>query len=253
MSIKKSTSWVVCFRLFGIPVSIHPVSWVVLALLGGALGVDDGAGLYKVAVFVAVGMLTLLVHEFGHALTGRAAGALVSGIEIAGMGGATHFAMLPPGRFAYSMVVAAGPLASLLLGGVLGVCFGWQLGSVWSGVQYAYLMPWMDVLPMSLQHELVMGLTRNECSLMMIDVYTTGMLVCFWWSIFNLLPILPLDGGKLLAVVLKNYLIPSVLGVLICCGLAVWALVAGSWFNVMILGYLAFINWQYLCAVRSRR
>jgi hypothetical protein len=29
--------------------------------------------------------------------------------------------------------------------------------------------------------------------------------------------------------------------------------VDGEWFNVMILGYLGFINWQYLRVFRQRR
>lgn len=253
MNTQNPRSWVIRFRLWGIPVSIHPVSWVVLALLGGVLGVDDGAGLTRVGVFVVAGMLTLLVHEFGHALAGRCAGALVEGIEIAGLGGSTRYTMLPPGRAAYCLTVAAGPLASLLLGGVLGLCFGLQLENIWAGVQYAYLMPWMEVLPTQLQRELLMGLYTHEISPFLQQFYTVGMLICFWWSLFNLLPVFPLDGGKLLGSLLNNYLVPCVLGLLICGGLGIWALVAGSWFNVMILGYLAYINWQYFRVCRRPR
>jgi hypothetical protein len=36
-------------------------------------------------------------------------------------------------------------------------------------------------------------------------------------------------------------------------GLAGWALVTGQWFNMMILGYLAFINYQYLRVFFRRR
>ena len=150
------------------------------------------------------------------------------------------------------LVVLAGPLASLLLGGLLGLCFGGLLGCPWAGVRYAYLMPWMEVLPYELQHELLLGLNAHEVSPVVLQAFTTGMLICFWWSIFNLLPIFPLDGGKLLGSVLNNYLIPCVLGLVAGSALAIWALIAGQWFNVMILGYLVFINWQYF-RVLSRR
>lgn len=253
MNEQNSPRSVLNFRLFGIPVSIHPMSWLLLAVLGGAFGVSDGDDLSRVAVFVAAGMLCLLVHEFGHALAGRATGAVVEGIEVAGLGGSTQFALLPPQRWAYVLVVLAGPVASLLLGGVLGVVFGLQLGNVWAGVRYAYLMPWMDTLPPALQQELLLGLYTHDMLPFVQHAYTLGMLICFWWSVFNLLPVFPLDGGKLLGSLLNNYLVPCVLGLIICSGLGVWALLDGQWFNMMILGYLGFINWQYLRVFRRSR
>lgn len=253
MNSPASSRWTLRFTLFGVSVRIQPISWVILALLGGAIDVSNGSDFLRVAIFVAAGMLCLLVHEFGHALSGRAAGALVEGIEITGMGGTTSFAMLPPRRSGYVLTTLAGPLASLLLGGVLGLCFGAQIGNVAAGLQYAYLMPWQSVLPLELQQALVMGLYQHPLPEWLIQAYTVGMLVCFWWSLFNLLPIFPLDGGKLLGSVLNNYLVPCVLGVVVSIGLGIWALLEAQWFNVVILGYLAFINWQYLRVFRTRK
>lgn len=253
MTAPGNPRWTVQFRIFGISVSIQPVSWLVLALLGGVMGVSDGGDLMRVVVFVVAGMLCLLVHELGHALSGRAVGAGVQGIEISGLGGATSFSNMPRGRAGYAMLVFAGPLASLLLGVVLGLAFGLQLGNAWAGVRYAVLMPWLETLPVELQRQLLVGLYTHPMPELLQHAYTTGMLVCFWWSVFNLLPIFPLDGGKLLGSLINNYFVPCVLGFLLSVGLAVWALLAGQWFNVMILGYLAFINLQYLRLFRSRR
>jgi Zn-dependent protease len=229
------------------------MAWVVLALLGGAMGVEDSSDLTQVAIFVVAGMLCLLVHEFGHAMVGRGAGALVDGVEIAGMGGTTSFMTLPPRRAGYFLMTLAGPVASLLLGLLLGVCFGLQLGNVWAGIRFAFLMPWQDTLPLDLQQQVVMGIYQNEVSHFALQVYSTGMLICFWWSLFNLLPLFPLDGGRLLGSVLNNYLIPCVLGLVVSVILAIWALLVGQWFNVMILGYLAFINWQYFRVLTGRK
>ncbi len=253
MNEPNSPRGVLKFRLFGILVSIHPYAWLLLAVLGGAFGVNDGDDVSRVAVFVAAGMVCLLVHEFGHALVGRATGAVVEGIEVAGLGGTTSFAMLPAARWGFVLTLLAGPVASLLLGGVLGLAFGAQLGNPWVGVRYAYLMPWMDTLPLGLQQELVVGLYTHEVAPFLLQVYSVGMLICFWWSVFNLLPVFPLDGGKLLGSILNNYLVPCVSGLLLSGGLAVWALVTGQWFNMMILGYLAFINYQYLRVFFRRR
>ena len=60
--------WTLRFSFFGIPVSIQPMAWVVLALLGGAFGVSTSEDLTQTLVFMAAGMLCLLVHEFGHAV-----------------------------------------------------------------------------------------------------------------------------------------------------------------------------------------
>lgn len=253
MNSSNSSAWTLRFSIFGIMVRIQPISWVILALLGGAMGVSDGNDLTRVLVFVVAGMLCLLVHEFGHALCGRATGAVVEGIEIAGMGGTTSFAMLPASRCGFMLTVLAGPLSSLVLGGLLGLCLGLQIGNAGAGVEYAFRMPWQGVLPLQLQQELVLGLYTHPVNDVLLQVYTTGMMICFWWSLFNLLPLFPLDGGKLLGSLLNNYQIPCLLGLVCGAGLALWALVAGQWFNVVILGYLAFINWQYLRVFRSRR
>ena len=58
------------FQLFGIPVRVHPLFWLIAVLLGIS-GDPQPAEilLWVVAVFVSI-----LVHELGHALTMRAFG-----------------------------------------------------------------------------------------------------------------------------------------------------------------------------------
>ena len=56
MNTPNSQAWTLRFSLFGIPVRIRPIAWVVLAILGGAFGVDDGGDLGRVLVFVAVAL-----------------------------------------------------------------------------------------------------------------------------------------------------------------------------------------------------
>ena len=253
MSSPNSSAWTLRFSLFGIPVRIQPISWVVLAILGGAFGVDDGGDMRRVLTFVVAAMLVLLVHEFGHALTGRSTGAQVEGIEIAGMGGTTSFSTLSATRRGFMLTLLAGPLASLLLGALLGLMFGLQIGNAWVGLRLAFEMPWADTLSLDLQQQLMVGLYTHSVPEFLIQFYTTGMLVCFWWSLFNLLPVFPLDGGKLLGSVLNNYKIPCVLGLVVCVGLGIWALLEAQWFNVLILGYLGYINWQYLSVFRRPR
>ncbi len=253
MNSPSPNAWTLRFSLFGIPVSIRPIAWVVLAILGGAFGVDDGGDLGRVLMFVVVAMLVLLVHEYGHALIGRATGALVEGIEVAGLGATTSFQLLPSTRWGFILTLLAGPLASLLLGAVFGLIFGLQIGNAWVGLRVAFEMPWASTLDLDLQHALMVGLYTHPMPEWLLHFYTTGMVVCFWWSVFNLLPIFPLDGGKLVGSLLNNYKIPCVLGLVLCLGLGIWNLLNAAWFNVMILGYLGYINWQYLSVFRRAR
>ena len=139
------------FTLWGVPVAIHPMSWVVLAIIGGGFGVSDKDSLVQVLCFVVAGMLTLLAHEFGHALVGRKLGGGNAAITIAGMGGITRHELAPSSRLNYFITVLAGPLASLLLGITGGAILGLQLGQLEIGIQLSLTMPVGTISPEAAQ------------------------------------------------------------------------------------------------------
>ncbi len=235
------------FRLLGIPVSIHPISWVMLLILGGGLGVDSGQQLARVLLFVVAGMLCLLVHELGHALVGRQLTGCLPGISIAGLGGSTYTPRLPRTRSGYFMLVFAGPLASLLLGVLGGAVFGLQIGNVAAGITFSLLYP----LPVDMDMGILVSIHESGMGHMLLAFYLHLFRVCVWWTIFNLLPIFPLDGGKLLGTLLNNDRLACIIGLVFASGLStfclIWALAGGgSWFNVVITGYLAYINYNCL-------
>ena len=228
------------FQLWGIPVSIHPMSWIVLAIIGGGFGINDRDSLVQVLCFVVAGMLTLLAHEFGHALTGRWLGSGNAAITIAGMGGITRHEYAPTSRLNYFITVLAGPLASLLLGIAGGILLGLQLSNPGIGIQLSLSMP-LGIF----SQEAIAALYASGISVTLLKLYGALFLICFWWSVFNLLPILPLDGGRLLATILKNDRLVCIIGLVICGLLALWSLISGSWFNFLIVGYLGWLNWQF--------
>lgn len=231
------------FQLWGIPVTIHPMSWIVLAIIGGGFGISDKDSLVQVLCFVAAGMLTLLAHEFGHALVGRSLGGGNAAIIIAGMGGLTRHERTPSSRLNYFITVLAGPLASLLLGIIGGVLLGLRLGHIGTGIQLSLTLP-----VGSMSQEAASLLMNSGISLTLFKLYMALFLICFWWSVFNLLPILPLDGGRLLATLLRNDRLVCIIGLTICGILALWSLISGSWFNFLIIGYLGWLNWQFFRA-----
>ncbi len=235
------------FRLWGIPVTIHPISWVMLLIIGGGLGVNSGQELAAVLLFVIAGMLCLLVHELGHALAGRKLTGSVPLIIIAGMGGNTYTPRLPRTRAGYFMLVLAGPLASLLLGLLGGAFFGLQIGHVAEGILFSLLYP----LPIQMSPELILPVHESGMGHLQLIFYLQLFSVCVWWTIFNLLPIYPLDGGKLLGTLLGNEHVACKVGLVFACLLCtlclLWALLGGgSIFNVFITAYLVYLNYDCL-------
>lgn len=235
------------FELWGIPIFIRPSSWVVLALLGGGLGINSGADVSHVLIFVVAGMLCLLVHELGHALVGRALGSGAPSIEIAGMGGVTYTPYPPRTKWGYFMMVLAGPLSSLFLGIFAGFIMGLlYMGNPLAGIVVSLMAPLNADLPDWVLLPWIETLQTEALSPFLLDCYFSLFIVCVYWSLFNLLPLLPLDGGKLLGTLLNNYRIAAIVGLIVAGGLSLLCLASGMWFNMVITGYLAFINWQYL-------
>lgn len=237
------------FEITGIPIVISPTSWLVLALLGGGLGISNGADISDVLIFMVAGMLCLLIHELGHAWVGRWMGSGYASIVIAGLGGATYTAYPPRTRAGYFLMVLAGPLASLLLGIFAGVVMGVvHLGNPLAGATLSFFA--LQHLGISIGDwayiPLAEAIQNETISPFALHVYFTLFTVCLYWSLFNLLPIFPLDGGKLLGTLLDNYRIACIVGLVLSGLLCALSLMHGMLFNTILTGYLAFINWQYL-------
>jgi stage IV sporulation protein FB len=165
------------FALFGIPVRIHPMFWLVGLLLGVG-GRHDAASL---AIWVGAMLLAILVHEFGHALVARSYG-LRPWVTLYGMGGLTSYnpsgARRPMGTWDQIQLSAAGPVAGFMLAAVILVL--------------AYLaghpIHRFGVLLVPVGQILNAHFTD-----FLFDVLS----ICIFWGLLNLLPIYPLDGGQI--------------------------------------------------------
>lgn len=235
------------FELFGVPVQIQPISWVILALIGGGFGIDSKEALVSVLLFVVAGMLTLLAHEFGHALVGRRVGAGPAAITIAGLGGVTQHATLPPTRQGYFAMVAAGPLGSLAVCLAAGLVHGLLVGKPLAGVGFSIFFPLSGLVPMpdAISAALTEGWMTHPTSPFMGQFLMTFMMLGFWWTVFNLFPVFPLDGGKLLGNILRSDFKACRIGLFFSALLVALAVLSGSIFNMMICGWLAYMNYQY--------
>ena len=150
-----------------IPINIHPFFWVVAGLIGWFNSGTVGGTL----VWMALILLSVLVHEFGHALTAFAWGQPAT-IELIGFGGVTQRTGGRLKLWKEFVIIFNGPLAGFIF-----CLISLMLSNfVHSAYPYSPLGGWL-----------------------FITFY-----VNLFWTILNLLPVQPLDGGKLLSLILES-------------------------------------------------
>ena len=203
------------FRLLGIPVTVQPWHWIMLGLFGAIIyNPTNKNDLLNVALFVLAGFVSVLVHEYGHALTGRRYGTRPE-IVLHGIGGV---ALFPYARFTRGqniLVSAAGPLIQIVLGVIaLGLLFLTPLPDTPIRT-FIYLLGFFSIL----------------------------------WAVLNLIPVYPLDGGQIMMAIMGPH--RRRLGLQISIGTAVIAglglfLVLHSFIFPFFLGIMAYQNYQEL-------
>src|SRR5262249_2171168 len=70
------TQFDLSWRMFGVRVRVHPMFWLISCLMGAnLLNHPSGNGVGLLGIWVGCVFVSILVHEFGHVLMGRAFGA----------------------------------------------------------------------------------------------------------------------------------------------------------------------------------
>jgi Zn-dependent protease len=163
-------------RLAGIPVGIHPLWLVVVALISLSLGAqyypDNAPGISSEAAYL-LGLLSALTlfagivaHEFGHALVARRHGVEIEEIDLWLLGGVARMRGESPSAHAELRFAAAGPAVTAVLLAVFAL-LRYGLGS--------------DAFPDWLR------------AFIEYQVYVNAAIL-----VLNLIPAFPLDGGRLL-------------------------------------------------------
>ncbi len=198
------------FHLGGIPVTVEPAFFVIIALLGVDPNRPDPV---FIATWVAVVFVSILLHELGHAVAFRAFG-IRPRITLHGFGGLTAGeGDLSPAR--HIVVSLAGPLSALLL---LGLPAWW--------LESSSLVTSADA-----QHVLSQVVWVNV-----------------GFSLLNLLPILPLDGGAVMLAVLdvftggKGRRPAEIVSIAIAAAMVVAAVVSGFFFLGILAALFAGVN-----------
>jgi Zn-dependent protease len=232
------------FSVLGIPVRIHPWFWLITLMLAGDL---KNAG--SVLIWVAAVLVSILVHELGHALVMRAYG-LRPWITLYGLGGLASYDY----RFASSsrasrplaqvLISVAGPVAGFLLAG--GLVLG--LLAAGRGVHVFFVSP-LGLRP-------VVWLPNLRLAEFFNDIFFVSVL----WGMVNLLPIYPLDGGQIAREVLVQFHpregIRTSLRLSIVAAAAMAVIGFTAWnhdlFILAMFGYLAYSSYVMLRAYDGR-
>jgi Zn-dependent protease len=202
------------FYLLGIPIQIQPWFWISLAIIGGGATANSKEGILRLALFLLAGLISILVHELGHALTGRAFGAR-SAITLQAFGGLAEF---PGARFTrpqHFLVTAAGPTAQISL-----------------GLAVYLLIPGLFTLTSAAGH-----------------FWQVLTYISVIWAGINLLPVLPLDGGQMLNALLGPARLKLTLWITILTALSMALLIfktTGSIIFPLFLGLFVWQAWQAL-------
>lgn len=218
-------------RLLGIDVRVH-VTFALILLLGaltfrghGAAGAAFGAGLMAL-VFACV-----FLHELGHSLVARKLGLNVREIVLLPIGGVATISGTPRRHWHEVLIAAAGPAVNVVLAVVLGALL-WLTGSV-----ETLLAAGLPVQPSPSRHTLLLGLFSANVAL----------------ALFNLLPVFPLDGGRILRALLAMRVgqrrateWAANLGQLGAVALGIWAIATGQVFLAVIAVFI------FLAAARER-
>ena len=148
------------WRMFGIPVRVHPSFWLIAALFAGSL-LKFGIHLWLIGIGCM--FVSLLAHEMAHALGFQFFGTQ-SSILCYSFGGLTFPEGRLPLRSQRIAVTLAGPFANFAIAGLV-----WASNAI---------EPW--------------ALTSDVT----VTIYWVLFSINIAWGILNLLPVHPLDGGQ---------------------------------------------------------
>lgn len=227
------------FTLLSIPVTVEPLFWLMGFLLGGGLDIriDDRSALIGTLIFMGVCFISILVHEYGHALSGRRLAGGQQAVRLWAFGG---LAYNRHGRWTKRnriLMILAGPGAGFLLfflvvAGIL-VGFGME-----NGLEYLRLC----VIGSKTSNLEVWNFIQNYWALN--SVLYSLIWINLWWGLVNLLPIYPLDGGQVAMELIPSRTRVHRIGLFFALGVAIFGIFSGSMFIAIMFGFLAWQNYS---------
>lgn len=228
------------FTLLGIPVRVRLSHWGGLALIAGLFWVRDPGDLLPVALFMLAGFIGVLAHEMGHAIIGRRLGQSTTSVTLAFLGGHTDYYQTKFSRHGKSISILAGPVTTIILGIVGWLIYVFFIGDWSLGTKFAIntaLNPFWAI-----GNQAGMMFTNSE--LMFSYFLGCFMFISFWWTLLNLLPILPLDGGQFIAQYIRSPRRIHLIGVITAACVLAFSLWVGSIILTVFMIFMGIENFK---------
>jgi Zn-dependent protease len=238
------------FTLAGVPVRVQPAFFVIIVLLGFV-----SYPMPFPLTWVAIATVSVLVHELGHALAFRAFG-LRPSITLHGMGGLTTASVGEAGAPEFTPVRSivtslAGPLAALLLFGVPA-----YLAARGQGFEPLAQLGRTDFGEAVVRRAGSGVGARYTLATPLQLLLQQAVYINVGWSLLNLIPILPLDGGNVTASVIelaaprKGRRVANVISIVAAVVLAWWGVTAGFIVAPLLAAMLIGMNLSELAGSR---
>lgn len=203
------------FSLAGFRVSVSPLFWLTAVWFGFAR-YGDGDLRWGIALWVPIMFLAVLVHEMAHAVAFRRYG-VPSEIQLIALGGVTiplAQRRLKPGQA--FIVSFAGPLVGIVIGG--------------AAIALQSFVPLPPSLPLRIALEAIIWTNLG-------------------WAIFNLVPIVGLDGGNMMMAVFeklgggRGVRLAYVVSIFIAGAIATYFMSHGQFLTAVLVGYFGWQNY----------
>jgi Zn-dependent protease/CBS domain-containing protein len=239
---RRSTS-IKLVELFGIRVGVDASWFFILFLLifwlstpfRDTLHSSDAVAYLTTVISVLLLFVSLIIHEFGHALVARRQGIEVKRIDLFLFGGLTHMSRDAASPGEEFKIAVAGPLATLA---VILVCLGLDIAIVGT-------------------HRLTHAIVLDN------DIQITPVLLSLSWLLpmnvlvflFNIIPAFPLDGGRITRAAVwrltgdkrRGTQFAARLGqgfAILLAGIGIWLLLAYGSFSGLWLAAISFLLYQ---------
>lgn len=243
------------FRLFGFPIRIHWMFWVVTLILSLQGRSTPPA---EVVIWMVAVTISIIIHELGHAFLQRHYGGRPR-IVLYGMGGLAICDDCNRSSRSQILIALAGPFAGFAVAGLLlilmrltGHGVGLFLGqeSLFVSGPLANAIGF-QLFGLSLFCESLGNPHANE---LLLNFLWINIL----WGLVNLLPIYPLDGGQISREVCQignprgGIVLSLQISVAAAIAMAVFGLLFwNSFYTALMFGYLAYMSFQILQSYRQ--
>lgn len=213
----------------GIPIYLHWSFWLLIIwiLLSAAFSPHASAGFVLWRLLLIGGLvLSVILHELGHAFAAKAFGIPTRDITMYPFGGVASVARIPDKPVQELVVALAGPLVNFLLIGIFtGILLLLGENPEWSPDALLYTGQGMPALRVWL------------VSLSLMNAIL---------AIFNLLPAFPMDGGRVLRALLATrlpYVRATQIAAIVGQGFAVLFILVGIYGNpfLILIGFFVFV------------